>query len=272
MVSQRQSNPVQVDFPEPPRFIDHQELSERGVVHRLFRTSDDPPQEGRLSRQEEVLLFKRMQYCGYRMSKMWDRLENLTAVEQKRYLKWYKQYNEIRARVVSANMGLVFDMLSKSRFRSADFDELRSEGLLALLRSVDTYNPWSGFRFSTYACNSIINAFSRVALMERKRSHLWVGSFDPNLEPVDTREPRRSEHLGLMAERLVAVLNDRATPLSENEKYVLRARFPLQPEARRATLQKLGDALQVSKERVRQIQASALGKLRRALVSDSVLQ
>src|SRR3990172_3043381 len=162
--------------------------------------------------------------------------------------------------IIDANMGLVFDMLGKNRFKNVDFEELRSEGLMALLRSVDTYNPWSGFRFSTYACNSILRSFSRVALMESKRSHLWANSFDPQLEPSTWNEEQRNNQLGLLAERLNAIINDAGTELSENERYVLQKRFPFEPDGRKATLKKVGEKLKVSKERVRQIQESALAK------------
>lgn len=259
-------------FPQPPRFIHHDELSQRGIAQRLFRPSADPPSRGRLSPQEELVLFKRLHYCGYRMSKMWDRLERLTREEQQSYLNWYKQYTGIRERVIDANMGLVFDMLGKNRFKNVDFEELRSEGLMALLRSVDTYDPWSGYRFSTYACNSILRSFSRVALMESKRSHLWANSFDPQLEPSAWNDEQHKGRLELVAERLNAIINDVDTGLSENEKYVLQKRFPFEPDRRKATLKKVGEKLKVSKERVRQIQESALSKLQRLLRRDSILQ
>jgi RNA polymerase sigma factor (sigma-70 family) len=259
-------------LPQPPRFISHDELTQRGTAQRLFKPSSDPPATGRLSHQAELVLFKRMQYCGYRMSKMWDRLDRLNKQEQRRYLELNRQYTDIRERIVEANMGLVFDLLGKTRFKNADFDEMRSEGLMALLRSVDTYNPWSGYRFSTYACNSILNAFSRVALMESKRSHLWANSYDPKLEPTDPLENKRADQVSLLSERVSAIIHNDNDLLSENERYVLKERFPMRSDQRKATLKKLGESLKVSKERVRQIQASALSKVRRLLLTDSLLQ
>ncbi len=265
------STPQLQMLPEPPRFVSHDELTRRGSAQRLFKPSENPPTEGRLSHAEELVLFKRLNYCGYRMSRMWDRLDRLSKDEQARYLRWYKQYNEIRGRIIDANMGLVFDMLSRNRFKNVEFDELRSEGLMALLRAVDTYNPWSGFRLSTYACNSILRSFSRVALMQSKRRHLWSASFDPSMEPLDLVGARRNEHLGLLGERLSEIMNDENAVLSESERFVLRQRFPMRPDKPKATLMKVGEAMNVSKERVRQIQESALTKLRRALLLDPLL-
>ena len=259
-------------LPQPPRFIAHEELTERGTAQRLFRRSVDPPEQGRLSREEELVLFKRLNYCGYRMSRMWDRLERLNKAEQDRYLKWYRQYTRIREQVIDANMGLVFDLLGRNRFKNVEFDELRSEGLMALLRATDTYNPWSGFRFSSYACNSILRSFSRVAVMESKRRHLWANSFEPSMEPVDLFKEKRSDHLGLLGERLSELMNDKNAGLSENERYVLRQRFPFQPNKHKATLVTVGEAMKISKERVRQIQESALTKLRQLLSMDAILR
>ncbi len=267
-----QSSQSEVTLPQPPRFVAHEELTERGTAQRLFRRSIDPPVQGRLSREEELVLFKRLNYCGYRMSRMWDRFDRLTKAEQDRYLKWYHQYTRIRERIIDANMGLVFDLLSRNRFKNVSFDELRSEGLMALLRASDTYNPWSGFRFSTYACNSILRSFSRVAVMESKRRHLWASSFEPSMAPADLFEEKHSDRMGLLGERLSAIINDKDAGLSDNERFVLSQRFPFQPNKRKATLVTVGEAMKISKERVRQIQESALNKLRQLLSLDPILR
>ncbi len=267
-----QSSQSEVTLPQPPRFVAHEELTERGTAQRLFRRSIDPPVQGRLSREEELVLFKRLNYCGYRMSRMWDRFDRLTKAEQDRYLKWYHQYTRIRERIIDANMGLVFDLLSRNRFKNVSFDELRSEGLMALLRASDTYNPWSGFRFSTYACNSILRSFSRVAVMESKRRHLWASSFEPSMEPADLFEEKHSDRMGLLGERVAALMNDKDAGLSDNERFVLSQRFPFQPNKRKATLVTVGEAMKISKERVRQIQESALNKLRQLLSLDPILR
>ncbi|MCG3138150.1 MAG: RNA polymerase sigma factor RpoS [Phycisphaerae bacterium] len=264
------SNPAltRAELPQPPRFIPHAELRRAGAVHKLFRRSIDPPREGRLTHPEELVLFKRMQYCGYRMSRMWDDLERLSTPERKRYLRWYKQYFEIRDRLINANMGLVFDLLSKNRFTNVEYDEIRSEGLMALLRAVDTYDPWSGFRFSTYACNAILRAFSRSALMESKRYHLRAASYEPHMEPDQSDDLRHDEQLDYLAERVTSALKDDLAELNDTERFVLQERFPLHEQAKRATLKMVGEKMHISKERVRQIQESALNKLRRVLIDD----
>lgn len=269
----RQARQIQVDdLPQPPRYIAHKEITAPHSVNRLFKPSSDPPESGRLSHAEELVLFKRLHYSAYRMSKMWDKLEQLSTQDQERYVNWFKQYTEIRDRLVDANLGLVFNLLGKTRFTTVDRDELRSEGLMALVRSVDTFDPWRGIRFSTYACNSIIRAFSRLGLMHSKRQHLWSTSFDIDREPVDLIDPHRDERGSLISERLERIINSKDAQLSESERFVLNQRFPRSGDRPRATLKTVGKKMRISKERVRQIQESALGKLRRALLADPILQ
>jgi DNA-directed RNA polymerase sigma subunit (sigma70/sigma32) len=91
------------------------------------------------------------------------------------------------------------------------------------------------------------------------------------MEPVDLFKEKRSDHLGLLGERLSELMNDKNAGLSENERYVLSQRFPFKPNERKATLVKVGEAMKISKERVRQIQESALIKLRQLLSMDALL-
>ena len=56
--------------------------------------------------------------------------------------------------------------------------------------------------------------------------------------------------------------------LSERELEILRLRFGLDEDAKEKTLEEVGDKLNVTRERIRQIQNSALAKLRRRMLKD----
>jgi RNA polymerase primary sigma factor len=259
------------ELPLPPRHIAHDELKRPGIGKRLFSAHLDPASP-KLTPEQELVLFKRMHYAAYRLSKIWKQRRTLTTEEQSDYLNWYTCYVRIRDRVVNANLGLVFKLLSKCRFTNVDFDELRSEGLMALLRATDTYNPWSGFRFSTYACNAILRAFARAAEVQARRQRRLGGSLDTMNEPTAWPDQTHSEQEALMVERLSVVLREQQAGLNDHERFVLHHRFGRPSDESPATLKRVGEMLNISKERVRQIQASALAKLRRALLGDPVLQ
>jgi len=56
--------------------------------------------------------------------------------------------------------------------------------------------------------------------------------------------------------------------LSERELEILRLRFGLDNESKEKTLEEVGEKLNVTRERIRQIQNSALAKLRRRMLKE----
>src|SRR5262249_30281477 len=98
--------------------------------------------------------------------------------------------------------------------------------------------------------------------------------FDPTLEKSDFADRKReTEEVGCL-EELKTILGRNLANLNDVERAVIRARFALDepdPETTRAkTLEQVGEMIGVTKERVRQIQNKALGKLRAVLESTIV--
>jgi RNA polymerase primary sigma factor len=255
-----------------PKHSDHPDLRRRNAERVFFgKNSPEIDWGGRLKPEDELLAFKRMHFSAS-MIKRSLRKRSLTPQGRTREMnRWRARYEDLRDSLVNHNMGLVYEMLRRSRFRNVDQDDLLSEGLMALLRSVQTYDPWRGYRFSTYACNSILRAFIREAMKQTKVRDQAPMSFDPQMEEADPIEWRRENDKALFAERLNRILDHNLADLSETEQAVLAKRFPRDHDEKRLTLEKLGRALNVSKERVRQIQKHALEKLRETVVSDPVL-
>jgi len=88
-------------------------------------------------------------------------------------------------------------------------------------------------------------------------------------EPFAVEIPApEAENESLLADRLRLALKHNSADLSPTERFVIERRF-LQPKAAKPdTLESLGRMVKLSKERVRQIQLEALGKLRAALHAD----
>jgi len=258
----------------PPPYVMNDELRRRGIERRLFAEWPGPVVgAGRVTPDEEVLLFKQLHYCGYRLSKLYKTAHRgAKRISRREYGKWLDRYHRIRTRLTEGNLGLVYDLIGRSRFENLDREEMTSEGMMALLRAVDSFDPWRGFRFSTYACNAILRAFARAALQDSKRRSKVAGPWDSEFEESDNPERRKNEQRALFSERLRRILRMDNAELSEVEKTVLARRFPMQESRTRQTLEDIGRQMQVSKERVRQIQLSAIAKLRRAMSDDEVLQ
>jgi RNA polymerase primary sigma factor len=272
MVAVHQPMSRTLKTPRVPKHARHPDLRKRNAEQTYFgKDLPDIDWEKRLSPEDEVLAFKRMHFCAYRIERA-DRAQDLAPrVKAKLLGQWRARYENLRERLVSNNMGLVYEMLRRSQFRNVDQDELLSEGLMALLRSVQTYDPWRGYRFSTYACNSILRAFIREAMRQTKVRDQAPMTFEPQMEEADPIEWRRENDQALFAERLNRILDSNLADLSETEQTVLAKRFPRNIDEKRLTLEKLGRVLNVSKERVRQIQKHALEKLRLTVINDPIL-
>lgn len=268
------TRPAMRDWMIPPPYIMNSELSRRGTADRLFKEwPASVACTGRLTPTEEILLFKQLHCSGYCLSRLYKSANRrITAKTKRAFSDWVQRYHRIRTRIVEANLGLVYDLIGRSRFETLDRDEMTSEGMMALLRATDTFDPWRGYRFSTYACNAILRSFSRAALQESKRRFRVAGPYDVEYEKSDTVEIGHMDQRDLFAERLRRILHHDDADLTDVEKTVLSRRFPFEENRNRQTLEDIGNMMHVSKERVRQIQLSALSKLRLAIDSDPILQ
>lgn len=262
------------DWMVPPPYVNDAELHLPQTEAELF--SEWPTAamgRGRLTVKEENLLFRQLHFSAYKLSEVYQASDKrLTDNRRQTYSRWTQRYHLVRARIIEANQGLVFDLIGRSRFTSLDREEMTSEGMMALLRAADSFNPWKGYRFSTYACNAIIRSFSRAAMQDSKRRDKEIANYDEDFDRADNTEARRSDQRGLYIERLSRILNTERVELTDIEKTVLSKRFPKEEGRDRLTLEAIGRKLQISKERVRQIQISAIDKLRDALRSDPVLR
>lgn len=261
-------------WPVPPRYVSNDELSDPSAEQNLFADWVEPPSpSGRITPAEETLRFKQLNYCACHLSRLYTEVvRSWSPSAHKRYAKWLERHTAIRSHLIEANLGLVYDLLRRNRFSILDRDEILSEGMLAFLRAVDTFDPWLGFRFSTYACNAMMRAFSRAAGRQARRRALFSSMPFPSSELKDESEVGQPDGELLYAERLRRILKSNSADLSYVEREVLAKRFPPPSDGVRLTLDGIGRHLDVSKERVRQIERVALRKLKRALERDPVLK
>lgn len=213
---------------------------------------------------DEGELFTALHTCAYRSA----RQPGDEHVPQAELNAWAERWQLIREYIFEKNLGLVYSTLDRFGSTRFDRDDLLSEAMLSLMRAVDWFNPWKGYRFSTYACNVIVRALGRLGKREsnyrqRFRAH-------PGVVP-DRRDRSPDFRTELYVERLHRVLERNLGGLTELESQVIARRFP-DDHRSRLTFREIGYTVGLSKERVRQVQKIALGKLREVLVEDPVLQ
>jgi RNA polymerase sigma factor (sigma-70 family) len=253
----------------PPKFVDHPELRGRWAYERLFIKPAEPTSRNPAV-ELELRRFKQMHFCGRRIKAMLERY-GAGVAQRSDCARFARLYQQLRDDIASDNLGLVYHLYRQSRIATVDGDEMLSEGMMALTRAIDAFNPWRGFRFSTYACNVILRAFYRCGLRESQRRQKEPVCFESALEPSDWLDTQRTEDSLLYVERLLRILSEGTADLTRLEKNVLAQRFPLGPGAPRRTLTAIGLKMSLSKERIRQIEKLALRKLRAALDCDPVL-
>lgn len=213
---------------------------------------------------DELMLFKALHTAAFRAARRSSK-RTITGAERR---LWARRWQVVREHIVEKNLGLVHLTMRRFRFQTLDEDDLLSEAMYGLGRAIDRFNPWKGFRFSTYACNVIARALLRRGKGESRYRRLFPVQHDASYEkPSEVGDYR----MDLCLERLRRVLDRNLGELTDLEATVLSHRFPMDREPRR-TFQEIGTLVGLSKERVRQIQNIALQKLRRVLAEDPVLR
>lgn len=104
-----------------------------------------------------------------RYTRLYGDLPPLLALEEEEELFRRKMAGdeEARQRLIEGNMRIVLFMVKRAACSKEDLEEMASEGMLALVRCVDGFDPSAGVRFSSYASRAAQNA---IRMIWRKRS------------------------------------------------------------------------------------------------------
>ena len=232
----------------------------------LPKKSDRP---ALLSRQQETDMFQRYNYLKFmacqqrsQIKRGQPRSDRLNHIET-----LLKQAEAVKKVIIEANMALVVSIASKHLAAGGQqMSELVSEGSVALMAAVEKFDYARGYRFSTYASWAIVKGFARLIPSEAKRPDRAGGADFANL-PVNLRLEQLP---GIMAveqahQDLQTIIKNN---LDEREQYIILNHYALAPEIikkKPKTLKQIGDDLDLSKERIRQIELQALQKLRQSL-------
>lgn len=196
---------------------------------------------------------RRMHYAAHRMH---------TARSGADVTKWQAIYHTLRDQIVLGNRKLIFRAVRRRLSMPHYADDFVGDCHIVLIQAVAAFNPWMGIRFSTYAYTCLVRALSRLSQRMSADGNMRALALDslPDGEPRGKAAPPITGPLFLDE-----YLRDDHPLLTAREKSIITRRFSLKDDAQGQTLERVGKAMGLSKERVRQVQSSALQKLRVAL-------
>jgi RNA polymerase sigma factor (sigma-70 family) len=226
-----------------------------------------------LNKEQEQHLFRKMNFLKHKASLLRRRLlkEGVSQVdparvriaELRRIDELQEQANEIKDRLISANMRLVANIAKKHAAQSAgeNFWELMSDGNMSLIRAVEKFDYSRNFKFSTYASWAIMKNFARSIPEEIHRRERFVTGHEDVFDAAP--DVRTDEHEVVAAtERATSCVNRLLEYLEPREREIIRMRAGLDDHAKNMTLEEIGQQFGITKERVRQLNARAMKKLK----------
>jgi RNA polymerase primary sigma factor len=263
------------------KYVDHAEYAEAGAVRQLAMSRPqsldditvalseptiafvsglvDTPL---LTPDEEVYLFKWMNFLRYRAEQRRQRL-SLNSPDESLVDQIEADCAEsiaVRNRIISSNLRLVVGLARKLSTSLDQMSDLIAEATVPLIRSVELFDIGLGNRFSTYATWAVRNHMLRCLQRRQSTTERNVSHDQSILEQMPDERTDPDEQLRTAEQRVQAV-HCLLDSLNERERLVITARFGLDGQPRGQSLQDIASQIGLSKERVRQIAMSAIGKL-----------
>ncbi len=269
----------------PPECI-YNDLFDAPHADQLFLHASEPVSEGKssprvpkdlpsylqslyrtplLTPAQEQYLFRRYNYAKHKAATQLKALASDTVTDD--------QLNSVRdlladvdatkQRIVKANLRLVVSIAKKHVGLSRDLFEIISDGNISLMRAVEKFDVSRGNKFSTYASWAIIKNFARSIPESYYHGTRYVTGQDLAIETAaDHHElPNSPSDHSRVRDLIAAGLKQ----LPQRDQEIIAGHFGLAGVGGSLTLEQLGNRFGVTKERIRQIEQRALGRLRDVL-------
>jgi RNA polymerase sigma factor (sigma-70 family) len=223
-----------------------------------------------LSREQEQHLFRKMNYLKHKANKLRQKLQlpsgrldvtHIRSQDLDRLEALQEQANDVKEMLINCNMRLVVSIAKRHANQSDNVFELISDGNVSLIRAVEKFDYSRGNKFSTYASWAIMKNYARSIPEEKTRRERYVTGHEQVFESAPDNRTDEQECLAT-AEQASYKINRLLEYLDPRERQIIRLRAGLDHDTGGMTLEKIGEQLGITKERVRQLNVRAMKKLR----------
>lgn len=180
-----------------------------------------------------------------------------------------------RNEFIKRNMRLVLTYAIRySKASGVPVEDLLNIGVMGFMDGIEKFDYREGIKLTTFSCWCIERAITTYTRSLKKKSRCPENgemSFEQDISKEGDEDPLHLESCLKSSETatddaaITNILSEKLYPLldvlTEKEKRVLLLRFGLL-DGQGRTLQEVGDELHVTRERIRQIEAKSLKKLR----------
>lgn len=217
-----------------------------------------------LTREEEVYYFRKMNYLKSRAAELRETLDPAkpSAKVMDQIERWLDEANEVKNFLIRSNLRLVVSIAKKHLKPNVSFFEMVSDGNMSLIRAIEKFDYTRGFKFSTYASWAIMKNYARSIPAEHQLLERFRTGHDEVFQSSsDSRTTLWNDELvnSRQREAIMSILGE----LEDREREILVHRYGLNEGTQPQTLEQVGQRFGVTKERIRQLEARALRKLRK---------
>jgi RNA polymerase primary sigma factor len=218
-----------------------------------------------LTAEQEVDAFRRYNFLKFKTARAIEALDVCAVTERdlEAIAELTAAYEAVRSRIVEANLRLVVSIARKHVGWSPRFFEVISDGNISLMRAVEKFDFGRGFKFSTYASWAIMKNYARSVPEEHYHRARYVTGQDEVIDATSGADTDQAAEMDRAA--LTEALREGMRDLTERERTIVAGHFGLFGADEACTLEELGKRFGVTKERVRQIERRAIGKMKASL-------
>lgn len=217
-----------------------------------------------LTKEQEVYLFRKMNFLKFCAARLRDQLDVSRARtrDMDQIESLLRQALEVKNRLIRSNLRLVVSIAKRHVMPTSNFFEMVSDGNMSLIRAIEKFDFSRGNKFSTYATWAIMKNFARSIPAEHSHQDRYRNVNDEFfISSPDARGDQFEQLLTNQRQReaIVGILDE----LTDREREIINFRFGLATGTEPQTLEQVGTRFGVTKERIRQLEARALSKMRK---------